>query len=370
MPTVTPQHLKLRPARASLRSGVALRRGTVVAAGAAVAVPGGLAGVMTAPTAHAAPTTTPAAPSAPVTLPSAPSTPSSGVVVLRYGASGALVKTLQSRLGIPADGSFGPQTRAAVRTYQASKGLQVDGIVGPLTWKSLGGFPGSGTDTGTDTGSGTGTGTGTSRTCTSYVLRYASYGEMVEVLQSRLGLGADGDFGPGTLAAVKKYQASKGLQVDGIVGPLTWKSLGGYQCDTPNPTPAPDGTETTETPATPDPNTQYTGQDVLNIAKKYLGIWYVYGGSTTAGFDCSGLTQYVYRQVGVNLPRTSRAQSQFAAGVDLNNLQVGDLVFFHSPVSHVAIYAGNGMILDASKPGTQISIHKMWNTPVKAIRVV
>jgi murein DD-endopeptidase MepM/ murein hydrolase activator NlpD len=63
------------------------------------------------------------------------------VTVVRYGSSGALVKTLQGRLRISADGSFGPQTLSAVKSYQRSKGLSADGIVGPKTWSALGGFP-------------------------------------------------------------------------------------------------------------------------------------------------------------------------------------------------------------------------------------
>lgn len=63
------------------------------------------------------------------------------VSVVRYGAKGALVKTLQGRLKIATDGSFGPGTLSAVKSYQKSRNLSVDGIVGPKTWSSLGGFP-------------------------------------------------------------------------------------------------------------------------------------------------------------------------------------------------------------------------------------
>lgn len=363
MPTAAPQHLRQRPARATLRQQVTLRRAAVLAAGAAVAVPGSLAGL--APTAVAAPVTPQAAPGVPSALPQAPVTlPQSptSVVVLHYGSTGSLVKTLQSRLGITADGSFGPITLRAVKAFQERKGLEVDGYVGPLTWAALGGFPG--------TAPAPSPTPAPPETCSSYVLRYGSFGEMVKVAQSRLGITADGDFGPATLSAVKAYQSRKGLEVDGIVGPITWRSLGGYPCDTPDPTPAPDPSAPSEPAPEPEPGASYNGQDVLDIAKKYLGTWYVYGGSTPAGFDCSGFTQYVYRQVGVNLPRTSLQQSQFRSGVSLNDLRVGDLVFFYSPVSHVAIYAGNGMIIDSAKPGTQISIHKMWVSPVKAIRLV
>ncbi|BDZ59893.1 peptidoglycan DD-metalloendopeptidase family protein [Barrientosiimonas endolithica] len=77
------------------------------------------------------------------------------VTVVRYGSTGSLVRTLQERLRISVDGSFGPQTLSAVKSYQSSKGLLVDGVVGPATWSSLGGFPcGTGGGSGPSTGGG------------------------------------------------------------------------------------------------------------------------------------------------------------------------------------------------------------------------
>ena len=84
---------------------------------------------------------------------------------------------------------------------------------------------------------------------------------------------------------------------------------------------------------------------VLGIAASLAGIYYVYGGTTTAGFDCSGFTQYVFAQVGISLPRTSQAQQ--AAATPVSNPQPGDLVFFGYPAGHVGIYAGNGMMWDS-----------------------
>lgn len=89
--------------------------------------------------------------------------------------------------------------------------------------------------------------------------------------------------------------------------------------------------------------------DVLNIGKQYLGVPYVYGGTTPSGFDCSGFTRYVFAKKGISLPRTSRAQR--AAVKYTNNPQPGDLVFFNvggGAITHVAIYAGNGMLLHAA----------------------
>ncbi|WP_018157575.1 peptidoglycan-binding protein [Demetria terragena] len=361
MPTAAPRHVRTHPSRSStLRHAVAWRRGTVVTAGVAVVVPGAV-GAWGSPTAIAAPTTAPTI--TPKAAPSAPKAPTQ-MPVLRYGAKGSDVRVLQQRLGaVSVDGSFGPATLAAVKSFQGSKSLSVDGIVGPKTWKALGAAPGKTTPKAEPSSP--------SGTCSVQVVRYGSTGSAVKELQSRLSISTDGNFGPGTLTALKKFQSSKALSADGVAGPNTWKALGGYPCGTSS-TPSTPNKPSTPTPDAPSkPSSSATGQRVLDIAKKYIGIDYAYGEeSPEAGFDCSGLTQFVYRQVGVELPRTSAAQSQFGAGVDLNSLQVGDLVFFHSPIRHVAIYAGDGLILDASQPGTSISIHKMWVPPVKAIRVV
>lgn len=101
-----------------------------------------------------------------------------------------------------------------------------------------------------------------------------------------------------------------------------------------------------------------TTSQLTQEAKSYLGTPYRSAGTTTAGFDCSGYTQYVFKQLGISIPRDSR--SQWAAGTTVSkaNLQVGDLVFFNSSgsgISHVGIYIGNGnMIGSASSTGVAI----------------
>jgi peptidoglycan endopeptidase LytE len=97
-----------------------------------------------------------------------------------------------------------------------------------------------------------------------------------------------------------------------------------------------------------------TAARVLNGAEQYLGVKYTWGGNTPqSGFDCSGFTKYVFARQGISLPRTSRDQARAGqrVAVDLRALQPGDLLFFAEPgeaISHVAIFAGNGRIIQSS----------------------
>ena len=97
---------------------------------------------------------------------------------------------------------------------------------------------------------------------------------------------------------------------------------------------------------------------VLAIAASLKGIYYIYGGTTLAGFDCSGYTQYVFNRVGITLPRTAEEQRQFATPVSVP--LPGDLVFFGVPAYHVGIYAGNGMMWDSPQTGSAIGLRSIY----------
>ena len=114
----------------------------------------------------------------------------------------------------------------------------------------------------------------------------------------------------------------------------------------------------TSSKAAPSGSVSGRGQSIVDTAKKYLGVPYVWGGTSPKGFDCSGLVQYVFRQHGISLPRVAASQRNAGAYVSRSNLQPGDLVFFSSGgrISHVGIYIGNGNMIHAPQTGDVVKI--------------
>ncbi len=86
------------------------------------------------------------------------------------------------------------------------------------------------------------------------------------------------------------------------------------------------------------------------------GDRYVPAAEGPDAFDCSGLTMYAYASAGIQLPHSSRAQSQLGVAVTRKDLQPGDLVFFYTPISHVGMYIGNGQMVHASVPGRPVAV--------------
>lgn len=99
--------------------------------------------------------------------------------------------------------------------------------------------------------------------------------------------------------------------------------------------------------------------EALRAALTQQGKPYVWGATGSDSYDCSGLTYWAYRQVGVQLPRTAEQQSQVGTPIDPQNAQVGDLVFFNEPVTHMGIYVGNGLMLNAPQSGDVVKVAKV-----------
>jgi soluble lytic murein transglycosylase-like protein len=115
-----------------------------------------------------------------------------------------------------------------------------------------------------------------------------------------------------------------------------------------------------------------TGADAVASAKKYLGVPYVWGGTDPAkGLDCSGLMLRAYGDLGVKLPRTAAEQARTGTAVpNLAAAKPGDLLAFNSPVDHIAMYIGDGMMIAAPKPGDKVKIEKVYQTPSTIRRVL
>jgi len=117
---------------------------------------------------------------------------------------------------------------------------------------------------------------------------------------------------------------------------------------TPDPEPAPEPEPQPDPEPTPDPEpAPAPSGNVLGIASQYLGVPYLWTGTTPGGFDCSGFTQYVFAQAGKSIPRTTG--SQYASAQKVSNPQPGDLVFFstgrNGNINHVGIVTGNGQFI-------------------------
>ena len=107
----------------------------------------------------------------------------------------------------------------------------------------------------------------------------------------------------------------------------------------------------------------------VHYAMAQVGKAYVYGAAGPSAFDCSGLTMAAWAPPGVGLPHSSSAQYGSGTHISASQLQPGDLVFYYSPISHVGMYIGNGMIVNAANPSAGIRVTGLYSMPyVGAVR--
>ena len=198
-------------------------------------------------------------------------------------------------------------------------------------------------------------------------LRRGDSGASVEQLQSALNdRGADlpvtGFFGSMTEDAVQDVQSSAGIAVDGVVGADTRAALEGGSGSvdssseaTISTTSAPAGGASVSTAST-----STSGNAIVDAARTALGTPYAWGESSLSGMDCSGLVAYAYGQAGIDVPRTSSQQAAAGQSISQSELQPGDLVVWPG---HVAIYSGDGKIIDASGSKQQVVEREIWGNP-------
>ena len=163
-------------------------------------------------------------------------------------------------------------------------------------------------------------------------------GQEVSLIQAKLStlgydVSADGNFGEQTTIAVKAFQKDRGITADGVVGAQTYGLLLGR-----------------DIPVSRDSSTA-AARRLIQTASRYIGVPYVFGGTTPDGFDCSGFMRYVYAKSGVYLPRMADEQYEVGQPVSYSRLQPGDMVFFstYEPgASHSGMYIGNGQFISAT----------------------
>jgi cell wall-associated NlpC family hydrolase len=125
---------------------------------------------------------------------------------------------------------------------------------------------------------------------------------------------------------------------------------------TPAPTPAP-GVAATPPPAVTPPSSQSTSgaaAKAVKTAQAQIGKPYEWGASGPSSYDCSGLTMYAWRSAGVSLPHSSRAQYESLPKVSRANIRPGDLLFYGSPIHHVGMYEGGGIMINAPETGENV----------------
>ena len=117
------------------------------------------------------------------------------------------------------------------------------------------------------------------------------------------------------------------------------------------------------------PTANTVGAQALQAAISRLGYPYIWGAAGPTSFDCSGLMMWAYQQVGISLPHFTVSQYNSGVHVSRSDLEPGDLVFFGADISHVGIYVGNGLMLDAPNSGALVRVEPLFGDYVGAVRI-
>lgn len=179
---------------------------------------------------------------------------------------------------------------------------------------------------------------GTSQGNAAGAYRVGDQGEEIAEIQGKLvflgyDVMADGAFGVATVEAIKDFQKSCGMKADGLIGPATYSALLGKEMPEINR------------------GMSYIAGSIVSASMNYIGVPYVFGGTSPYGFDCSGYVQYVFANAGISLPRTADVQYEVGTPISTTDLVSGDLVFFSTytwGASHVGIYLGDNKFIHAS----------------------
>lgn len=268
-------------------------------------------------------------------------------IVLRQGAKGSQVKELQKQLKdggyytSTIDGSYGPLTLEAVRKLQRQTKISVDGVFGPNTYRELKKGTSYNESSNSSKSSSESKDDGDS-TSSDSVMKEGSKGSGVTELQNMLKAtghfsgDATGNFGSVTKEAVKKFQKQWDLIADGIATKSTLDKLEEVAAIHMSESTSGSGSS----------NQSFNVIDLIADASNYIGVPYLWGGTTASGFDCSGFIQHVFRSSGINIPRT--VVQQWGAATSVSKPKVGDIVFFETykkGPSHNGIYIGNNQFI-------------------------
>ncbi|GAB3753873.1 C40 family peptidase [Microlunatus parietis] len=246
--------------------------------------------------------------------------------------------------GIKTNGKFSAAEVKALKKFQGKVKLSKTGTMNRRTWVALlsrGSKP---------------------------TLRYGDKSKSVKRLQSALTASgrkvpATGYFGPITRDAVKSLQRSQGWKASGKATAGVWRALqAGAEVKVKTSKPKKKKKKSSSS------SKGSKGEIALAFAKKQIGDRYSYGGDGPSSWDCSGLTQAAWRKAGIKLPHSAGGQFRKGKKIKKSDLKKGDLVFFYSGISHVGIYAGNGKVLHASRPGKPVGYIKMSYMPYQGAR--